>query len=106
MAEEATQKVLSLLGFAQRAGKLSSGTGACELSLKGGKAQCVLIEAGTGENTTKHFSDMASYRHVPCAVLAGQLGRAIGYPERKIICINDPGFARAVLKELNLEGKA
>ncbi len=97
-------KILSLVGIATRAGKTVSGTGACELSLKSGQAKLVLISQDTGINTVKHFTDMAKYRNIPVFVLNdnGLLGSKIGHPERKTLCITDDGFARAVIKQINL----
>ncbi|MBR2861490.1 MAG: ribosomal L7Ae/L30e/S12e/Gadd45 family protein [Clostridia bacterium] len=96
-------KLLSYLGLASKARKLVSGADACEIAIKSGKAKIVLISGDAGENTTKHFSDMAQYRGLPCYQLSGDgLGSAIGYPARKTVCITDLGFAKAVINEINL----
>ncbi len=98
-----SQKLLSYLGFATKAGKAVSGSGAVESALKAGKAKVVLVSSFAGENTLKHFSDMASFREVPFFVVEGDnLGNAVGKPERKTVCITDNGFSEAVLKEINL----
>ena len=98
----ATPKMLSYLGFAAKARKLVSGGQAAELAIKKGQVLLVLIEESAADNTKKQFSDMASYRGIPCFVIDGALGHAVGHEERKIIAITDPGFASAVKNEINL----
>ena len=98
----ATPKMLSYLGFAAKARKLVSGGQAAELAIKKGQALLVLIEEDAADNTKKQFSDMSSYREIPFFVVGGELGRAVGHGERKIIAITDAGFAAAVKKEINL----
>lgn len=100
-------KILSLVGLATKAGKTVSGTGASELALKNGQAKLVLISGDTGENTLKHFSDMAKFRNIPFFVLEdnGKLGKNSGHPERKTLCITDLGFAQAIIKQINLNSE-
>lgn len=98
-----TDRILSYLGFAKKAGKLVSGAGNCENAVKSKKALLVLISGTASANTQKHFSDMASYRSIPIYILDGdRLGSAIGKEEHKTVCITDAGFAGAVIKEINL----
>lgn len=97
-----TDRILSYLGFAKKAGKLVSGQGNCENAIKGSKALLVLLSGDASLNTQKHFSDMAAYRNIPIYMLGDNLGRAIGKEEHKSVCITDKGFAEAVIKEINL----
>ncbi len=97
-----TDRILSYLGFAKKAGKLVSGQGNCENALKSNKAVLVLLSGDASLNTQKHFSDMANYRNVPIYMLGDNLGKAIGKEEHKTVCITDKGFADAVIKEINL----
>ncbi len=98
-----TDRILSYLGFAKKAGKLVSGAGNSENAIKSNKALLVLISGTSSANTQKHFSDMASYRNIPIYILEGdKLGSAIGREEHKTVCIMDAGFASVIIKEINL----
>lgn len=97
-----TDRILSYLGFAKKAGKLVSGQGNCENAIKGSKALLVLLSGDASLNTQKHFSDMAAYRNIPIYMLGNKIGKAIGKEEHKTVCITDKGFAEAVIKEINL----
>ena len=98
-----TDRILSYLGFAKKAGKLVSGQGNVENAIKHNKALLVLLSGDTSPNTQKHFSDMAQYRNIPIFILSSdKLGNAIGKEEHKTVCITDKGFAQAVIKEINL----
>lgn len=102
----ATQKLLSYLGLAQKAGKAVCGSQNAEAAIKNMQARLVLLAGDTGKNSVKHFSDMASYRNIPCFMLDdnGKMGEAIGRGEKKTVCITDAGFAAAIIKEINLFG--
>ncbi|MBR1470867.1 MAG: ribosomal L7Ae/L30e/S12e/Gadd45 family protein [Lachnospiraceae bacterium] len=95
-------KLLSLLGLAQRAGKLGSGGFAAEQSIKGGKACLVIVSADTSEASKKQYRDMCAYYHVPYAEYADKegLGHAIGKEFRSVVSVNDRGFAAALQKLL------
>ena len=93
------------LGFAVKAGKLVSGTQGVEQALRAGKVKLVLLSSGASENTLKHFSDMASWRRVPCMRLEDhdELGLWIGRETHRIAGITDNGFAEAVKKDLGVK---
>lgn len=97
------QRILSLLGFAKKAGKLVSGQGNCENAIKGNKALLILLSGDVSENTKKHFSDMATFRNVPIYLFSqDSLGLAIGKEEHKTVVVTDKGFSEAIIKEINL----
>ena len=88
-------KILSLLGLAQRAGKIKSGNFTVEQSVKGGKAQLVLTAGDTSDTSKKNIRDMCSYYEVECmeySVKEG-LGHALGKEFRSVLSIEDKGFA-------------
>lgn len=51
-------KVISLLGLAERAGKIASGEFAAEKAVKTGKARLIIVAEDASDNTKKKFSDM------------------------------------------------
>ena len=50
-------KVISLLGLAERAGKIASGEFAAEKAVKIGKARLIIVAEDASDNTKKKFSD-------------------------------------------------
>ena len=49
-------KVISLLGLAERAGKIASGEFAAEKAVKTGKARLIIVAEDASDNTKKKFS--------------------------------------------------
>ena len=92
-------KVLSLLGLAQRAGKIKSGNFTVEGSVKGGKAWLVLIAADTSDASKKNIRDMCSYYQVECMEYSRKesLGHALGKEFRSVISVEDQGFAKKIM---------
>lgn len=91
-------KLLSMLGLAKRAGKVSSGGVGCEQAIKGKAAQLVIIAANASENTKKSFNNSCTYYGVRAIEYSDteSLGRAIGTEERAVVCVNDKNFAKAI----------
>ena len=73
-------KVISLLGLAERAGKIASGEFAAEKAVKTGKARLIIVAEDASDNTKKKFSDMCKYYQVPFACYSQKelLGHGIG----------------------------
>ena len=78
-------KVISLLGLAERAGKIASGA------------------EDASDNTKKKFSDMCKYYQVPFACYSQKelLGHGIGKEFRASLAVLDGGFAKAIEKQLD-----
>ena len=94
------EKLLNLLGLAQRAGRLASGGEAAEGCIRSGKAALVLLASDASEGTRKRYEDMARFRKVElCTVLTKEkLGASIGKAERSAVAVADAGFAKAMKK--------
>ena len=101
-----TQKdrVLSMLGMAAKAGKIESGEFSTEKAVKGGRGRLVIVSEDASDNTKKMFTNMCKYYKVPFVVFGTkeELWHWIGKAYRASICILDEGFAKAVLKKINL----
>ena len=54
-------RVLSMIGLAQKAGKVASGEFATEKAVKTKKASVVVVASDASDNTKKMFSDMCKY---------------------------------------------
>ncbi|HMM21606.1 MAG TPA: ribosomal L7Ae/L30e/S12e/Gadd45 family protein [Selenomonadales bacterium] len=96
------QKLRTLLGLAQKAGKLASGELAVEKAVKSGKAKLVLIAADASDNTRKSYRDMTSYYKIACheTLSKDQLGNATGKPPRAAVAVTESGFAKAMSEAL------
>lgn len=96
-------KVLSLIGLAQKAGKVASGEFSTEKSVKSGKSYMVIVAADASDNTKKMFSNMCEYYKVPVYFLYDKenLGHYIGKEFRASLSINDEGFAKSLRKQID-----
>ena len=91
-------KLLSMVGLARRAGKISSGSVGCEQSVKGKAAKLVIIATDASDNTKKAFTNTCSYYDTECIEYADMqsLGQCIGADERAVVSVNDKNFAKAI----------
>lgn len=73
-----------------------------EKAVKEGRACLVIVAQDASDNTKKMFTNMCTFYHVPIAVLQEKetLGHAMGKQFRASLAITDPGFADAILKQL------
>ncbi len=94
-------KILSLLGFAAKAGKLCYGYEATVAALKAGKSRLVIIAddiSAKSRKETVFFADKANIRHLALnGIFIKDISDAVGH-KCGIISLNDKGFADAVLK--------
>ena len=78
-------KVISLLGLAERAGKIASGEFAAEKAVKTGKARLIIV----AEDASACYSQKEL------------LGHGIGKEFRASLAVLDGGFAKAIEKQLD-----
>ena len=99
------KQILSQLGIAMKAGKLVSGEYLVEKAVKEMKAYLVVIAEDASDNTKKHFSDMCQYRDIPIRFLGTkeEIGRTIGKAYRASIAVTDEGFAKSILKKMDVQ---
>jgi ribosomal protein L7Ae-like RNA K-turn-binding protein len=95
--------VKSLIGLAQRAGKLASGEGMVETTIRKGKAKMLILAEDASANTSKMFRNMAVTMQVPLFVHGTklELGEAIGKSHRSAIAIMDMNFVRGLKVHLS-----
>ena len=93
------QRLMSLLGIAQKAGKIASGEQACELAIREGKACTVLLSQDASATTEKKFSNRCFCYQVPLYRTDStkeEIGRAIGKGYRSVLAICEPGLASSI----------
>lgn len=98
-------KILSLLGFATKAGKLGFGFEATREALRNNKSKLVLIASDISEKSLKEMKFYSEKANVRCIELkdlnlidiSNSVGRKCG-----IISVNDNGFADALQKAYDI----
>ena len=101
-------KILSLLGFASKAGKLSFGFDKASQMLKSKKASLIVIAADVSEKSAKEIrffaeksnTECISLKDVTISELSGAVGKQCG-----ILSVNDEGFANACLNAQSKGGE-
>lgn len=90
----------TILGFAARARKCCFGMNAVESGIKAGKVFVVIADEELSELAHRTITNHCSYWEVPLVWVAppGELGRACGKPQNKIVGITQSGFASRILE--------
>ncbi len=92
-------KILTLLGFAQKSGNLLSGENTCELFIKKNKIKLIIISKEASDNSKNKFIGICDVKNIPVIVFGSklELSKAIGKDNRAIIGIKDQSFANRIL---------
>ena len=95
-------KALSMMGLAQRAGKVVSGEFSTEKAVKTGKAWLVVVAGDSSDNTKKMFTNMCEFYQVPVYFYSDKeaLGHAIGKEFRASLAILDENFSKQIIKHI------
>ena len=103
---DSSKKALNLLGIATKAGKTASGEFMTEKAVKEGRAFLVLVSEEASVNTKKMFTNMCTYYQVPICFFGkkSELGHAMGKEFRASLALRDEGFAKAIVKQMNING--
>ncbi|MCM3745967.1 ribosomal L7Ae/L30e/S12e/Gadd45 family protein [Paenibacillus pasadenensis] len=98
-----TNKALSSLGMAMRAGKVVTGDDTVLKTVRQGKAALVLVAADASDNTKKKYRDKCATYGVFLAEAFSRdaLGHALGKEERVVIAVTDAGFANMIRGRLS-----
>ena len=98
-----TDKALSMLGLAAKAGKVVSGEFSVEKMVKAGKMDLVIVAGDASDNTKKQFRNMCAFYKVPIVIYADKetLGKSIGKEMRASVGVTDAGFANAIKKKMD-----
>ena len=93
-------RLRSMIGIAQKAGKLVSGEFAAESSVRSGDAKLVIVAGDASYNTKKLFNNKCKHYGVPLieVLTKEELGHSIGKEYRAVAAVLDKGIADAILK--------
>ncbi len=95
--------ILTLLGFAQKAGKLAAGESAVENFLKKGRLSLLVISAELAQARRTFWQQQAELYQVPWVVLDAtktEMGLAAGLSPRGVMGIQDRNMAEAIMKKM------
>ena len=95
--------ILTLMGFAQKAGKLAAGDAAVDNFLQKGKVALLILSEEVSENKKRDWqlkADLAETAMVTLNASKLEMGLAVGMSPRGIIGIMDKNMAEAIMKKL------
>ena len=96
-------KVLSLLGLAQKAGRVEAGEDAVSAAAEVRRARLVLLASDASENSARRarrFAERGACLWAGIPASKAELGRAVGRGECAMLAVTDIGFAEALAKKL------
>jgi len=93
-----TSRLETMLGFAQKAGKLASGEEGCRGNAKQGKAVLIILATDASANTKDTIRGIAAQYQVQLVEWGEKdaLGSCIGKASRAAIAVLDQHFAREI----------
>lgn len=91
-------KILSLIGLAQRAGKVVSGEDTVQKECSRNRVQLLIVAEDSSENTKQNVEKWSRFYKIPFRIFStrGDLGGGIGKEWRATIGISDIGFAKEI----------
>ena len=92
------EKKYTMLGFAQKAGKLASGENTVEAKLKEKGASLVVVAEDAPEHTKERMKNLADRYRVDFMIFGekNRLGQSIGKSPRNVVLISDKNFATQI----------
>lgn len=100
-------KIFSIIGFAQKAGKVSAGTLAARTSLIRKRACLLIMSHDISPSTRESLVALSARQKIPWVELGNkyQLGTSVGKAYRVALTINDQGMTKTILDCLNAAGE-
>lgn len=91
-------KLLTMLGFAQKSGNLYSGENTVELYLPKKKVSLVIIATDASDNTKEKFRDLSLKHNIQCITLGTkeELSQSIGKYNRAVYGVTNKKFSREI----------
>ena len=96
-------KLLNLIGLAQKAGRLAVGEEPTGAAARARDARLILVAADAAENSVRrvrHFADAGQCLWCRIGADKDALGRAVGRSSCAMLAVMDIGFAEAIVKKL------
>jgi ribosomal protein L7Ae-like RNA K-turn-binding protein len=98
-------KIEQYLGLAARAGRIITGEELVVKAIRNKQVQLVVLADDASDNTRKKVTDKCKSFGVPLRLYAdrNRLGHCIGKEQRVVVGVKDAGFARELLKHMEIE---
>jgi len=92
------EKVLTMLGFAQKGGKLVSGESAVKAMFDKGQIHLLILAEDLSENRRRFWVNIAERDNVPVLIIGNkhELGVAVGLSPRALLGITDKQMAKSI----------
>lgn len=99
-------KVHNYLGLARRAGKTVLGTDAVLKNLNKKQTYIIFVANDASDATIDKVEKKGFFYKIPVIkkYSTDELSKALGTNNQKVVCINDQGFTKAILSELERIG--
>lgn len=93
-------KISSLLGFAQKAGKVLSGEQGVKTATKRRQIKCLIIAEDSSDRTKQNYRILAHKHDIPCYIYGKkeELGTALGKAPRAVAAVLDKQIAQAIIE--------
>ncbi len=102
------ERILNLLGFAQKSGNVLTGENTCEIYLKKRKVKLLIVSEDISENSLNKLMNLASTYKVKVYQFGNrdELSSAIGKCNRTAVGIKNEGFKKSLIKLFDEMGLA
>lgn len=96
------KKVLTLLGFAKKAGKLVAGANAVQRSILFGQSALVIVTMDAGDSIKSKMKRLCEENEVNYIVFgsSAELSKATGEDNKVIFSVEDLGFAKSIIEKI------
>lgn len=96
------EKVLTLMGFAKKAGKLVTGANAVQRSILFGKSALVIATTDAGDSIKNKMKRLCEENEVNYIVFGNSvdLSKATGEENKVIFSVEDLGFAKSIMEKI------
>lgn len=100
-----TNKALTLLGFAAKAGKITYGSDGCFIGLQKKKIHLILMASDTSENTAEKIERACNKAGVHCIKCFNRetLSEAVGKYNKVVLGITDASFSDKIKEYCHME---
>jgi len=101
------KKVYSMIGFAQKAGKISSGASAARTSILRRKACLLIMSNDISDNSKESLVKSCEKKKIPWITVGSkyELGTCVGKAYRVAVSINDSGMAGTIIGIISKQEK-
>ncbi len=99
----ATDKILSMIGLARRAGAAQIGAFLTERSIREGSCELIILATDTARNNTKKFLNASKSYEIPLIVYSTKedMSQALGKENVVVVGISDKNFAKGITDKYN-----